>query len=413
MNKENAPAARTGALQGITVIDLTQALAGPYCTQMLADFGARVIKIERPGSGDQSRGWGPPFVEGESSYFMGVNRSKESLTLDLGRPEAREILNRLVERADVLIHNMPRRASQEKLGIDAATVRARNPRIIWAAISGFGFSGPEAEKPGYDVIAQGMSGTMALTGEPGSGPTRFPTPMADITAGMYALTGILTALFERERSGRGQDLDVALLDSQVSWLSNVAGAFLATGTPPPKRGNVHPNIAPYQPFRARDGWFILAAGTENHWERVLEAIAAALPGEDPRAVLGTDERFKSNRDRVANREEMESLLEGFFGRLSVAEWIVAFETAGVPCGPILPPEEALNHPQLLAREMIVETEHPAAGRVRSLGNPVKLGSTPPRTGSAAPLLGADTEAIMEELGFSRDAIQSFREKGVL
>lgn len=411
--KGNNPAGREGALGDITIVDLTQALAGPYCTQMLADFGARVIKIERPGSGDQARGWGPPFVEGESSYFMGVNRNKESLTLDLSRSEAREVLNRLIERADVLIHNMPRLASQKKLGIDAAAVRLRNPRIIWVAISGFGSTGPEAEKPGYDVIAQGMSGTMALTGEPDSGPMRFPTPIADITAGMYATMGILTALHERERSGVGQDLDVALLDSQVTWLSNVASAFLATGTTPPKRGNVHPNIAPYQPFRARDGWFILAAGTEKHWERVQEAISAMLPGEDPERLLGADARFRENRDRVSHREEMEAILEGYFGRASVADWIRAFESVGVPCGPILPPEEVLNHPQLLAREMIVETEHPRAGRVRSLGNPVKLDRTPPRTGSAAPPLGADTDPILGEIGFSGEEIRVMREEGVI
>ncbi len=418
----------TPALDGITVVDLTQALAGPYCTQLLGDFGARVIKIERPGSGDQSRGWGPPFVEGESSYFMGTNRNKESLSLDLGKPEAREVLHRLIDRADVLIHNMPRRGSQAKLGIDADTVRARNPRLIWVAISGFGFSGPEAEKPGYDVIAQGMSGTMALTGEPESGPMRFPTPMADITTGMYAAMGILTALYERERSGQGQELDVALLDSQVTWLSNVASAYLATGTAPPKRGNVHPNIAPYQPFRAADGWFILAAGTEEHWRRVVEAIAgerdnvgdaataAAANTAGPtdasgrvRTELGEDPRFQSNRDRVAHREAMEELLERYFSTAPVSRWIEVFEKAGVPCGPILPPEEALEHPQLAARQMILETEHATAGTVRVLGNPIKLGRTPPEVTRAAPVLGGDTDQLLQELGFSPEEIEGLRD----
>lgn len=278
-------------LAGITVLDLTQALAGPYCTQLLADMGAEVIKIERPGSGDQSRGWGPPFVKGESTYFMGTNRNKRSLTLNLQDEAAREVLFRLIENADVLVHNVPRRTTQQKLGIDAESVRERNPRLVWAAISGFGMTGPEAEKPGYDVIAQAMSGTMALTGEPDSGPTRFPTPMADITTGMYTAMGILAALFEREHSGEGQEIDVALLDSQATWLSNVASAFLATGTAPAKRGNVHPNIAPYQPFRAQDGWFILAAGTEEHWRRVV----ALLGAEDS---LGNDARFATDRKSV-------------------------------------------------------------------------------------------------------------------
>jgi len=395
-----------GALSGITVIDLTQALAGPYCAQLLGDMGAEVIKIERPGSGDQSRGWGPPFVEGESTYFMGTNRNKRSLALNLQDPAAREVLFRLVDGADVLIHNVPRESTRVKLGIDASTVRGRNPRIIWTSITGFGLTGPEAEKPGYDVIAQGMSGTMSLTGEPESGPTRFPTPMADITTGMYAAMGILTALFERERSGAGQEIDVALLDSQTTWLSNVASAFLATNDPPRKRGNVHPNIAPYQPFRGRDGWFILAAGTEGHWAKVVEVVGGA-------DTIGKDPRFATNRDRVANREAMEEALEGLFRERSVREWIDAFETAGVPCGPILGPEQTLTHPHLLAREMVVATEHPVAGTVRSLGNPIKLSRTPPQVRSAAPVLGADTDAILAGLGYSDGEIEDLRRSGAI
>ncbi|MFP4210402.1 MAG: CaiB/BaiF CoA transferase family protein [Alkalispirochaeta sp.] len=395
------PGQTAGALEGITVIDLTQALAGPYCTQLLGDMGAEVIKIERPGSGDQSRGWGPPFVEGESTYFMGTNRNKRSLALNLQEATAREVLLRLVDGADVLIHNVPREATRRKLGIDAPTVRSRNPRIIWTSITGFGLTGPEAGKPGYDVIAQGMSGTMSLTGEPESGPTRFPTPMADITTGMYAAMGILTALFERERSGVGQEIDVALLDSQTTWLSNVASAFLATHTPPSKRGNVHPNIAPYQPFRGQDGWFILAAGTEDHWARVIDLVGGA-------ETIGKDPRFATNRDRVANREAMENALEVFFRERSVREWIDAFEAAGVPCGPILAPEQALTHPHILAREMVVAAEHPVAGTVRSLGNPIKMSRTPAQTRSAAPVLGADTEAILSGLGYTRVDIEELR-----
>ncbi|MDA3951842.1 MAG: CoA transferase [Spirochaeta sp.] len=393
-------------LAGITVLDLTQALAGPYCTQLLADMGAEVIKIERPGSGDQSRGWGPPFVEGESTYFMGTNRNKRSLTLNLQDEAAREVLFRLIENADVLVHNVPRRTTQQKLGIDAESVRERNPRLVWAAISGFGMTGPEAEKPGYDVIAQAMSGTMALTGEPDSGPTRFPTPMADITTGMYTAMGILAALFEREHSGEGQEIDVALLDSQATWLSNVASAFLATGTAPAKRGNVHPNIAPYQPFRAQDGWFILAAGTEEHWRRVV----ALLGAEDS---LGNDARFATNRDRVANRAAMEPLLEEHFRTRPVAEWITAFESAGVPCGPILTPEEALTHPHLRAREMVVTTTHPVAGDVTALGNPIKFSRTPATVRSAAPTLSADSDDILHELGYEDEQIFRMRERGVV
>lgn len=394
-------------LEGILVIDLTQALAGPYCTQMLADFGAEVIKIERPGSGDQSRGWGPPFVAGESSYFLGTNRNKQSLTLDLKKPEAREIMDRLIDRADVLVHNVPRRAAQEKLGIDAQRVRKRNDRIIWAAISGFGMTGPEAEKPGYDVIAQGMSGTMALTGLADSGPTRFPTPMADITTGMYTAMGILAALFERERSGQGQEIDVALLDSQTSWLSNVASAYLATGNPPIKRGNVHPNIAPYQPFRAADGWFILAAGTEAHWQKVLGVLGAE--GQ----TLADAERFGSNAKRVGNREALEAALETVFAGAPVATWIEHFEAAAVPCGPILNPEAALDHPHILAREMVVQMEHPSAGTVRALGNPIKMSRTPAAVRKAAPRLGEDSTTVLVSLGYTDAEIDAFRANSVV
>ena len=393
-------------LDGIIVLDLTQALAGPYCTQLLADFGADVIKIERPGSGDQSRGWGPPFVEGESSYFMGTNRNKRSLTLNLQDPDARAVLHALVDRADVLVHNVPREKTRAKLGIDSATIRERNPRLVWAAISGFGLTGPEAEKPGYDVIAQGMSGTMALTGEPGTGPTRFPSPMADITTGMYTAMGILTALLDRERTGEGQEVDVALLDSQTTWLSNIASAYLATGTAPAKRGNVHPNIAPYQPFRAADGWFILAAGTESHWQRVLDVVGAT-------DTLGADERFATNRDRVANREAMEAALEERFANRSVTEWIAAFEAVGVPCGPILPPEQTLEHPHLAARDMIVELNHPVAGPVRSLGNPIKLSRSAATYRTAAPTLGADTDAILRDLGYDDAGIEDLHGRGVV
>jgi crotonobetainyl-CoA:carnitine CoA-transferase CaiB-like acyl-CoA transferase len=394
------------ALSGITIIDLTQALAGPYCTQFLADMGADVIKIERPGSGDQSRGWGPPFVSDESAYFMGTNRNKASLTLDLQQEEGRQVLYKLIDTADVLVHNVPRQATRSKLGIDAESVRRRNSRIIWTSISGFGLTGPEAEKPGYDVIAQGMSGTMALTGEPGQGPVRFPTPMADITTGMYAAMGILTALYERERSGKGQDIDVALLDSQVTWLSNVASAFLATATAPEKRGNVHPNIAPYQPFHAADGWFILAAGTEKHWERVLGVLEVT-------ETVGKDPRFATNRDRVAHRAALEEVLEEHFRRQPVAHWITAFEAAGIPCGPILTPPEALEHPHLAARDMIVSMEHPTAGPVRALGNPVKLNRTPPRVRRAAPTLGEDTVSILRGLGYSDVQIRQMADDSVI
>jgi crotonobetainyl-CoA:carnitine CoA-transferase CaiB-like acyl-CoA transferase len=394
-----------GILTGVRVIDLTQALAGPYCTQLLADFGADVIKIERPGSGDQSRGWGPPFLEGESAYFLGTNRNKRSLALDLSKEASKPILDRLLRSSDVLIHNVPKQSSRAKLGIDADRAMAINPALIWVSISGFGLTGPEAEKPGYDVLAQGMSGTMALTGEPESGPMRFPTPMADITSALYATIAVLGALYERRDSGAGQVVDIALLDGQATWLSNVASAYLATENPPRKRGNAHPNIAPYQPFRAKDGWLIIAVGTEAQWARFLDVLPDS-------AALREDSRFRTNADRVANREALEEALNSRLAGRTVEEWIGSFGGAGIPCGPILTPEAALVHPQLLAREMVVRMAHPKAGDVRTLGNPIKLSRTPTVTPVAAPTLGQHTREVLEEIGFSHREVDEAYEKGV-
>ena len=395
-----------GILSGIKVVDFTQALAGPYCTQLLADFGADVIKVERPGSGDQSRGWGPPFLGGESAYFLGTNRNKRSIGLELGSEEARPVLDRLVRNADVLVQNIPRASSRRKLGIDADQVMAINPALVWVSISGFGMSGPEAEKPGYDVIAQAMSGTMALTGEPGSDPMRFPTPMADITSALYATIATLAALYERKESGQGQVVDMALLDGQATWLANVASSYLATGTPPTKRGNAHPNIAPYQPFTAADGRLILAVGTERLWERFTSVVPEGR-------ALADDERFRTNADRVSNRQELETELNRRLSDDTVSAWIEKFAQNGIPCGPILSPEEALEHPQLLARDMVVRVSHPSAGDVSSLGNPMKLSRTPTVDPVPAPRLGEHNAAILTELGFSASERETLRQEGVV
>lgn len=399
-------ATASSILDGVRIVDLTQALAGPYCTQLLGDFGADVIKIERPGSGDQARGWGPPFVGDESTYFMGTNRNKRSLTLDLQKDGGRAVLDRLLETADVLVHNTPKQSVREKLRIDSDRVMSRFPHIVWTSITGFGLSGPEAEKPGYDVIAQGMSGTMALTGEEGSGPMRFPTPMADITTGMYAAMAILGALYEREKSGEGQIIDLALLDSQSTWLANVASAYFATGTPPAKRGNAHPNIAPYQPFKAEDGWFILAAGTERHWERLLEIV-------DSEGRLHNDSRFATNRDRVANRDALDAELTAIFSHHPVKDWIEKLEAVGIPCGPIYNPEEVLEHPQIKARDMVWSMEHSTVGTVRALGNPMKFSRTPAAPMNAAPSLGQHSGDILKELGYSETEIEELRSDGAV
>ncbi len=315
------------------------------------------------------------------------------------------MLERLLKSADVLVHNVPKHKSRVKLGIDAETVMAINPALVWASISGFGLTGPEAEKPGYDVLAQGISGTMALTGEPDAGPTRFPTPMADITSALYATIAVLAALYERRESGAGQIIDIALLDGQATWLANVASAYLATGNPPRKRGNAHPNIAPYQPFRAKDGRLILAVGTEAQWVRFLELLP---DGE----VLAQDQAFRTNADRVAHRERLEVEINKRLAGGSVEEWLDRFGGAGIPCGPILTPEAALEHPQLLAREMVVRMAHPKAGEIRTLGNPIKLSRTPTVPPVAPPTLGQHTREILEEVGFSSTEVRTFLESGV-
>jgi len=392
------------ALDGIRILDLTQALAGPYCTQLLGDLGADVIKIERPDEGDQARRWGPPFLAGESAYFLSTNRNKRGLALDLQHPRGREVLWRLVEQSDVLVHNVPRVATRMKLGIDETGLRARNSRLIYASVTGFGLTGPYAERPGYDLIAQGMSGTMALTGEPDGGPMRFPSPIADITTGVYCALGIVAALYARERTGQGQSLDTALLDSQVTWLANIASSFLATGEPPTKLGNLHPSIVPYQPFRTADKWIIVAVGTERLWRRLLEVI------EVPE--LSADARFATNADRLAHRTDLVPLLERRFRDKPAASWLERLDQAGIPSGPINPIEEALADGHVLARGMVVELDHPVAGLVRSLGNPIKLGGTPVIYRRPAPLLGQHTAEILTDLGYTCDDVARLRAEGV-
>lgn len=398
-------------LEGTRVIDLTQALAGPYCTMMLGDLGADVIKVERPGRGDMSRGWGPPFVEGESAYFLSINRNKRGLTVNFKTPEGQRILHQLVEGGDVFIVNIPRMESLQRGGIDPETLRALNPRLIYCTISGYGFTGPKAGRGGYDVVAQGEAGLMSLTGEPEGGPIRFPTPMADISAGIYATIGILSALLARKKTGQGQFLDVALLDSQVTWLANVGGSYFATGQRPPRLGNVHPTITPYQPFRARDkgqetAYIIVAVGTERIWQR----FCALLGIED---TLMVDPRFATNAQRNEHRDELIPLLQEILEKKDADHWLEQFVAAGIPSGPINFPDETLADPQLLARGMIVELEHPLAGLVRSIGNPVHLSETPITYRLPPPLLGEHNEEVLSALGYNTKQVERLREQGVI
>ncbi len=395
----------SSALDGIKVIEHSTALAGPYCAQLLGDLGAEVIKIERPDGGDQARGWGPPFVGSESAYFLGSNRNKRGMTLDLSKAEGRQILHQLLERADVLIHNVPREATRQKLGLDEQTCRAINSKLIWASITGFGNSGPYAERAGYDIIAQGMSGTMHVTGEPDSPPMRFPTPMADLTAGIYTALAIVSALLAKERTGEGQAIDTALLDSQVTWLSNLASNYLTAGEPAQKLGNAHPSIVPYQPIPTADDWIIVAIGSERLWQSLVEVLAWP--------ELGADPRFATNKDRLAHRDELVPMLADRFRQKGAKEWLQKLEGADIPAGPILKPEQILNEPHLLSRGMIVELEHPAIGVYRMLGNPMKFSKSPVSYRRPAPLLGEHNMEILSELGYRKDRIAQLQKTSVI
>jgi formyl-CoA transferase/CoA:oxalate CoA-transferase len=380
---------------------MTEALAGPFCTMMLGDLGAEVLKIERPGTGDMSRGWAPPFVGQESAYFLSVNRNKRSLTLNLKHLEAQTILHKLVQQSDVFVVNQPRLDSLKKLGADPDTLRGLNPRLIYCAISGYGMTGPYAGQGGYDVVAQAQSGLMALTGEPDQGPVRYPVPLSDATAGVYSVIGILSALLVRERTGVGQFIDVALLDGQVAWLTNVAGAYFATGERPKKLGNAHPNIVPYQPFRARDKYLIVAVGTERLWERFCQALEIT-------ASIGQDPRFATNPDRLAHRAELISLLEQTFASRDAEFWLERLHAADIPCGPINEVDDILNDAHILARGMIVALAHPVAGPVRSLGNPVHLSDALVSYRLPPPTVGQHTVEVLSALGYDSGKIERLR-----
>ena len=384
-------------LDKLLVLEMSEALAGPYCAMMLGDLGADVIKIERPKVGDQSRQWGPPFLEGESAYFLSVNRNKRSLALDIKNSADLGVMHRLVKRADVFITNNPRMESLRRAQIDPDTLRAMNPKLIYIAISGYGHTGPKANRGGYDIIAQGEAGLMALTGNPEDGPMRFPTPMADITAGLYALVGTLSALRVRDQSGKGQFIDVALVDSQVTWLANIGGSYFATGQCPKKIGNLHPTITPYQPVRCKDKHIIIAVGTEPLWQRFCTVLGIEK-------TLMRDPRFATNVERNKHRIELISILEAILMMRNAEEWIEQFVANEIPAGPINFPDETLSDPHLKARGMIVELAHPLAGLVKSIGNPVHMSDTPPTYRRYPPRLGEHNTEILEWLGYRREEI---------
>jgi crotonobetainyl-CoA:carnitine CoA-transferase CaiB-like acyl-CoA transferase len=392
------------ALEGIKVLDLSRALAGPYCTMMLADMGAEVIKVEMPGRGDDSRSWGPPFVEGESAYFISINRNKKSINLNMKSEKSMEIIHKLIKRSDVLVENF-RPGAMERLGLGYERVKEMNPRIIYASISGFGQDGPYRMLPGFDQVLQGMGGLMSITGEPGGPPIKVGVAIADISGGMFAAYGIVVALYNREKTGRGQMIDVSLLDSQVAWLTYRAGAYLTSGEVPQPVGSGHPVIVPYQAFKAKDVYINIAAGNDQLWEKFCKAVGLEKVMNDP--------KFATNAKRVENREEIVKIISDLIVTRNGEEWLQIITDAGVPCGPIYTVDKIFADPQVLHRQMLKELDHLKAGKVKVTGIPVKLSDTPGEVETAPPVLGQHTQEILNELGYSDQDLEKLRQEKVV
>jgi crotonobetainyl-CoA:carnitine CoA-transferase CaiB-like acyl-CoA transferase len=394
-----------GPLAGVTVLDLTRVLSGPYCTMLLADMGARVIKVEQPGRGDDTRAWGPPFVEGESAYFLSLNRNKESVTLDFKHPEGRALLDRLIGRADVLVENF-RPGTLARLGLDHASLAPAHPRLVYASISGFGQDGPRAAEAGYDAVIQAEGGLMSITGPADGAPHRLGVAVADFVSGLFAAQGVLAALLARASTGRGQLVDVGMLDAVTALLTYQAGSWFATGEVPRRLGNRHPSIAPYDTFAAADGEFVLAVGNDVQFRAFSDVIG------DP--ALATDPRYDTNAGRVQHYATLQPRLAERLARHPRAYWLARLTAAGVPAGSVRSVAEALGDPQLAARDMVVQVTHPTAGAIRQLGVPVKLSDTPGSVRCAPPLLGQHTEAVLAgDLGLDAARLASLRAAGVI
>lgn len=394
-----------GPLDGVRVLDLTRVLAGPYCTMFLGDLGAEVVKVEQPAVGDDTRGWGPPFVGGESAYFLCVNRNKKSLALNLKSDEGVDLLRRLAKNADVLIENF-RPGTMERLGLGEKNLRGLNSRLIYASLSGFGADGPMKDWPGYDLIVQAWGGLMSITGQPDGEPTKVGVAIIDIVAGLMLGKAIVAALFARERLSVGQKIDTSLLEAEVACLINAGSNYLVEGKIPQRWGNAHPNIVPYQTFKTADGYLVVGVASEGIWRRFCEAIEAPELADDP--------RFAKNQTRVENRAELIRILSDIFLRRDTQDWLKLLSAAELPCAPVQTIDQVFDAPQVLQREMLVEVKHPTAGSVRMAGIPVKFSTTPASIRLAPPLLGQHSEEVLQNwLEMSREEIEELRKKHVV
>ena len=412
MTAANTPA--TGPLAGIRILDMTRILAGPTCAQLLGDLGADVIKVERPGVGDDTRSWGPPFLKAadggdlkESAYYLAVNRNKRSVTVDFSRPEGVALIKRLLKHCDVMAHNM-KVGGLEKVGLSYPDLKDEFPGLVYCHITGFGETGPYAKRPGYDALAQAMGGIMSLTGDPDGEPVRVGVGISDIMCGMYASTAILAALRHRDRTGQGQLIDLGLLDTTVAWSSNEALNYFTSGQLPKRRGNQHANIVPYQVFPTKDGYFYLAAGNDGQYARFCEF--AGVP------ELATDPRYDTNPKRLVNRDELVAKLEQVTPKKTTQEWIEGLEQRNVPAAPVYNLEQTFNDPQIKHREMKIEMDQPLAknGKVALLGNPIKLSETPVSYRRPPPTLGQHTDEVLAELlDLSDDDRAKLRDDGLI